>query len=107
NDGGSVPGGNNYTGATSGARERGVAGSGLPREKVSVVDTKTLPSSKIDGKFSSSLMEAGLQSHQGVKSTASATAGKTDGKSNSSLMDSGLKPAGATTEKGTAKSQTT
>ena len=75
NAGGSVPGGNYYGGtnntATTGVKERGVAGSGLPREKVIVVDTKALTSTKTDGKFSSSLMEAGLKSATDVKSTSS------------------------------------
>lgn len=61
--------GSNYFGSNTGATERGVAGSGLPREKVAVVDTKALSSTKTDGKFSSSLMEAGLKSATDVKST--------------------------------------
>jgi hypothetical protein len=70
----SVPGANSYGGtsdaATTGAHERGVAGSGLPRENVSVVDAKALPSKKSDGKFSSSLMEVGLKSASDAKSSA-------------------------------------
>ncbi|HST29436.1 MAG TPA: hypothetical protein VLK27_01195 [Chthoniobacterales bacterium] len=69
---GSVPGGNSYGGsndtATSGVRERGVAGSGLPREKISVVDTKSLPSRKTDGKFDTSLLGSDLKSVGDVKS---------------------------------------
>jgi hypothetical protein len=69
----SVTGANSYGGtndtAATGPHERGVAGSGLPRENVSVVDTKTLPSSKSDGKFSSSLMEVGLKSAGDAKSS--------------------------------------
>ena len=63
--------GSNYFGSNTGASERGVAGSGLPREKVAVVDTKALSSTKTDGTFSSSLMEAGLKSAPDVKSTNS------------------------------------
>jgi hypothetical protein len=76
----SVPSANFYgtnDAATTGAHERGVAGSGLPRENVSVVDTKTLPSSKSDGKFSSSLMEAGLKSASDAKSSAATQKGAT------------------------------
>jgi len=75
NAGGSVPGGNYYGGssdtATSAVRERGVAGSGLPREKViEVNDAKSLPSTKSDGKFSSSLLGSDFKSAKDIKPTA-------------------------------------
>ena len=51
--------GTNNTG-TPGARERGVAGSGLPREKITEVDAKKLSTSKTDAKFTGSVLDAGL-----------------------------------------------
>jgi hypothetical protein len=69
---GTVPGGNNYGGPNepavlSAVHERGVAGSGLPREKVSVIDPKSLPSTKTDTTFSTSLLSADLKSVKDVK----------------------------------------
>lgn len=62
--------GSNSSGIAPGSGERGVAGSGLPREKVSVVDTKTLPASKTDRRFDTSLMDLGLKSAGDAKSTS-------------------------------------
>jgi hypothetical protein len=80
NTGGSVLGGNNYGGntdtATSGVRERGVAGSGLPREKMSVVDTKSLPSKKTDGRFDTSLLGSDFGSVKDVKAVTQKEASK-------------------------------
>ena len=56
--------GTNNTG-TPGARERGVAGSGLPREKITEVDAKKLSSSKTDAKFTGSVLDAGLNKASG------------------------------------------
>ena len=48
--------------------ERGVAGSGLPREKVTEVDTKKLTSIKTDGKFSTGLLDTDIKNVATVKS---------------------------------------
>lgn len=72
---GNYYGGNNDT-ATSGVRERGVAGSGLPRENVSVVDTKSLRSSKTDGKFDTSLLGTDFKSVKEVRAVTQKEASK-------------------------------
>jgi hypothetical protein len=51
----------NYSSGATGTTERGVAGSGRPREKVSEVNAKALTTSKTDGKFSGSLLDLGLK----------------------------------------------
>ena len=92
-------GGNNFSGGST-------SGAAVGREKVSAIDTKTL-SSNSDGKFSSSLMNMGLQSSEAGKSSSatSTTASGSDKHFSGSLLDSGLKPVGAATEKETAQSQ--
>jgi hypothetical protein len=72
---GNYYGGNNDI-ATSGVRERGVAGSGLPRENVSVVDTKSLRSKKIDGKFGASLLGTDFKSVKEVRAVTQKEASK-------------------------------
>jgi hypothetical protein len=62
--------GSNYFNTTAVRTERGVAGSGLPREKVTEVDSKTLARSKTDGKFSTSLLDADIKTVAAVKPQA-------------------------------------
>jgi hypothetical protein len=99
-----VPGGNSYGGsndasATSAVHERGVAGSGLPREKVTVVDTKSLRSTKTDTTFSTSLLSADLKS---VKDVKPVTATQKQTKSHAQT-DKAL-PSAKVSEKSTTKS---
>lgn len=62
--------------------ERGVAGSGLPREKITEVDAKKLRSNKTDSKFSKSLLDSDLKTVSAVKAQPKTndTAGKQESK---------------------------
>ena len=71
--------GSNYFNTAAVRTERGVAGSGLPREKVTEVDSKTLARSKTDGKFSTSLLDADVKTVAAVKPQAKNNAAESKG----------------------------